>query len=176
MTFRFRKKGLPKRLKRILGGVPGLVAACNVHVGGDEWPAAKVVVFKDRKSMRNFHRHILPRYSGAEEIGPPKSLGTRCAGFVHKLLVGCYDEKAKRFVHDVADRRYFCVVGLVEGDLTAEIIAHEAVHVGFAWDYRTQGKSHLADPRNDEENVCYAAGIFLDQCLSFIKREGLRET
>ncbi|MCW1885521.1 hypothetical protein OKA04_12345 [Luteolibacter flavescens] len=73
------------------------------------------------------------------------------------------------------DRRYFCIVCLVEGNLTAEILSHEAMHVGFAFDYRTRGKGPYADPHNAEENVCYPAGIFLDQVLTFIKAEGLRE-
>jgi len=49
------------------------------------------------------------------------------------------------------------------------------VHVGFAWNWRTRGESPLSDPCNAEENVCYPAGIFVDQVLSFIKSEGLRE-
>jgi hypothetical protein len=73
------------------------------------------------------------------------------------------------------DRRYFCLVLLCEGDLTAEILSHEAVHVGFAWNHRANGMSCFTDKHNFEENICYPAGIFVDQVLSFINGEKLRE-
>lgn len=172
---RYRRRGLPKRLMRIRGGVPGLVAACNVEFA-EGYPAAKVAFFKNRKAMRSFYRNILPKYRGMDGI-KSDPLGTRCAGCVNKLAViwekTWPDESSSESVE--IDARYFCIVLLVEGDLTAEIIAHEAVHVGFAWNWRTRGESPLADADNAEENVCYPAGIFVDQVLSFIKREGLRE-
>lgn len=174
MKFTFRRKGLPKRLKRIPGGVPGLVAACNVHVADESFPAAKVGVFKDRKSMRHFYQKILPHYRGTA-FYRNADLGPKCAGFVNKLAIEDMDLDTLKPKAIEVDRRYFCFVGLVEGNLTAEILAHEAVHVGFAWDYRTQGKGPYEDRDNEEENVCYPAGIFLDQVLTFIKAEGLRE-
>ena len=164
---RFRKKGLPKRLRRIPGGVPGLVSACNVHVHG-ETPAAKVAVFKNRKSMRHFYAKILPRYMSDAGMSP-KTLERNASGGVCKLWT-----KDKRG-RDFFDRNHFCIVLLVEGFLTAEILCHEAVHVGFAWEAWTQGKSPFPNPENREENVCYPAGIFLDQVLTFIKAEKLRE-
>jgi len=170
----YRKKGLPKRLMRIPGGVPGLAAACNIHVDGrDEYPAAKVAIFRSRAAMRHFNWHILPRYRNWENrrnLG----LGKRCAGFVNKLGIQHYND-AGELVSIEVDRNYFCIVCLVEGNLTAEILSHEAVHVGFAWDYRMRGKGPFEDAHSAEENVCYPAGIFLNQVLSFIKREGLRE-
>jgi len=170
----FRKKGLPKRLKRIPGGVPGLVAACNVHVAGPEWPCAKVAVFRACKDMRRFYNHILPAYRGVPDVRLD-SLGRRCLGFVNKLAIERCDLDTGKVSHIEFDRRFFCFVGLVEGHLTAEILAHEGVHVGFAWDYRTRGKGPFNDSHNEEENVCYPAGIFVDQVFTFIKREKLRE-
>lgn len=169
----FRKKGLPKRLMRIPGGVPGLVAACNIHVGGPDDPAAKVAVFRNREAMRSFNWNILPRYRNA---GNRRNFGLskRCAGFVNKLGIQHYNTAGELDSIEV-DRNYFCIVCLVEGNLTAEILSHEAVHVGFAWDYRTRGKGPFEDPHGPEENVCYPAGIFVDQVLAFIKAEGLRE-
>lgn len=167
VTHRFRRKGLPKRLRRIPGGVPGLVSACNVHVHG-EVPAAKVAVFKDRKSMRGFYEKILPRYMSDSEM-IPKKLERQARGLVCKLWTKDNQDR------DFFDRNYFCIVLLVEGHLTAEILCHEAVHVGFAWDAWTQHKSPFPNSENPEENVCYPAGIFLDQVLRFIKDEKLRE-
>lgn len=172
VPFFFRRKGLPKRMKRLPGGVPGMRAACSINFG--DGPAAKVVFFKDRRSMSDFYRTILPRYRGAEGL-KIKPLGRRCMGFVNDLCVGYTDNDTGKLAAIETDRRYFCIVCLVEGDLTAEVLAHEAVHVGFAWDRRTKGISAFTDRHNPEENVCYPSGIFLDQVLTFIKREGLRE-
>lgn len=172
--FTFRRKGLPKRLMRLPGGVPGLVSACNVHLADDGYPAAKVAIFKDRASMRRFNESQLPRYRGTEGLIKEK-LGRRCAGFVNKLAVRRIDTETLEEGHAEVDRNYFCIVCLVEGNLTAEILSHEATHVGFAWDYRTRGNGPFADLHNPEENVCYPAGIFLNQVLTHIKREGLRE-
>lgn len=173
MKVRFRKRGLPKRLKRI-PGIRGLRAACEIHFEDDK-PVAKVAVFKDRASMRHFYHKILPQY---DEGGAGDRLCKKCAGVVCGLFtdIETLDEPTGLWIPSVSvDRRYFCLVLLCEGDLTAEIIAHEAGHVGFAWDRRTNGESCFTDKGNFEENICYPAGIFTDQVLSFIKEEKLRE-
>lgn len=169
--FTYRRKGLPARLRRI--GVEGLVSACNITIL-DDHPMAKVGFFENRLAMRRFYNGILPHYRGASEIAIDK-LGRRCCGFVNKLAVERWDLKNDCKGRAEVDRRYFCFVGLVIGHLTAEILAHEAVHVGFAWDYRHLGKGTFEDPHNPEENVCYPAGRWLDSVLSFIKHEKLRE-
>lgn len=177
MKFTYRKKGLPKSLRRIPGGVPGLVSACNIHFG-PEWPAAKVAFFENRKSMDHFWRKILPGYCS----GFPGGVRSRSYdGIVSKLQVDTLDQEhfersggELRLKESEVDRRYFCIVGLIVTKLTPEILAHEAVHVGFAWDYRHQGQGIYADPKNYEENVCYPAGIFFDQVTKFIEAEKLR--
>lgn len=168
--FTYRRRGLPKRLRRI--GVEGLVSACDIHII-DGHPAAKVAVFRNRTALRRFYRDVLPRYRGAESLFVD-SLGRQCLGVVNKLSVEILSMDSDEYRAEV-DRRYFCFVGLVEGFLSAEVLSHEAVHVGFAWDYRFQGKGVFQDPHNPEENVCYPAGRWLDSVLSFIKDEGLRE-
>lgn len=138
-------------------------------------PAAKVIVFKDRASMRHFYHKILPEF---DEGGAGDKLCKRVAGVVCGLFteVQTYRKQDDTWSLSVnVDKRYFCLVLLCEGDLTAEILAHEACHVGFAWNRRTAGKSCYTDPDNDEENVCYPAGIFLDHVLTVIKEEKLRE-
>ena len=171
--FVFRRKGLPKRLRRLPGGVPGLRSACNV-IFAEGYPMAKVAVFENRTAMRRFYREQLPHYRGVSDIVTDK-LCRRCAGFVNKLAVERWDFERDALGKAEVDRNYFCLVGLAEGFLTAEILAHEAVHVGFAFDYRTRGQGAFEDRHNPEENVCYPAGIFVDQVLTFIKQEGLRE-
>lgn len=172
MKVRYRKRGLPKRLKSI-PGVRGLRAACEVHFQEGK-PAAKVAVFKDRAAMRHFYHKILPQY---DEGGAGDRLCKRCAGVVCGLFTDIETQgKDGLWIPSVSvDRRYFCLVLLCEGDMTAEILSHEAVHVGFAWDRRTSGTSQYTDKDNHEENICYPAGIFVDQVLSFIKSENLRE-
>lgn len=172
-AFTFRRKGLPKRLMRLPGGVPGLVSACNIHLV-DGYPVAKVAFFRNRTAMRRFYKDQLPRYRGTEGM-IVDNLSRRCMGFVNKLNVGHIDTDTGDLAFAEVDRNYFCIVCLVEGDLTAEVLNHESVHVGFAWDYRTRGDSPLADRHNPEENVCYASGIFLNQVLTHIKEVGLRE-
>ena len=173
MKIRYRKRGLPKRLKSI-PGIKGLRAACEIHLEEGK-PAAKVAVFKDRSSMRHFYHKILPHY---DEGGAGDRLCKETAGVVCGLFtnVETFNKKSRQWIPSVrVDRRYFCLVLLCEGDMTAEILSHEAVHVGFAWDRRTCGQSRFTDSDNHEENICYPAGIFVDQVLSFIKGEKLRE-
>ena len=173
MKVRYRKRGLPKRLKSI-PGIRGLRAACEIHFEEGQ-PVAKVAVFKDRASMRHFYHKILPQY---DDGGAGDRLCKRCAAVVCGLFtdVETFDKKTGQWIPSVnVDRRYFCLVLLCEGDLTAEILSHEAVHVVFAWDRRTNGVSCFTDKHNHEENLCYPAGIFVDQVLSFIKSENLRE-
>lgn len=172
---KYRRKGIPKRLNRIPGGVPGLVTACDIIFAKDA-PRAKVAIFRNRAAMRQFYHKTLPRYRNA--VGISDRIDGRCSGLVSKLeiLSEKYDASGNTVEECIErDRRYFCIVLLAERYLTAEILAHEAVHVGFAWDRRTAGESKYSDPDNAEENVCYPAGIFLNEVLSFIKSEGLRE-
>lgn len=159
-------------MHRIPGGVPGLVSACDIAFENGK-PAAKVVFFESRKALRVFYNTILPAYRGCEQI-TISPLHRRCAGFVHRLSVTWTHHDGSDPVEEV-DRRYFCIVGLICGKLTAEILSHEAMHVGFSWDFRTRGQSQFTDPHNFEENCCYVAGKFVDRVITFIKAEGLRE-
>lgn len=175
--FKLRKKGLPKRLHRIPNGVPGLVSTCDIRVGTlkRNGQTAKVAFFKDKASMKHFYDNILPYYRGINEHTKAcRKLSRRAAGLVNKLAIVYTSSDGKRS-YDEVDRNYFCLVCLVEGFLTAEILCHEAVHVGFAWDHRFQEDSEFRDRNNQEENVCYPAGVFLDQTLRHIKSAGLRE-
>lgn len=176
-TFKFRPRGLPKFLSRIKGGIPGYRSGCAIDIIVGH-PAAKVMVFKDNKSMRNFHQNILSRYIDGQKIPKAERLNRRTQGCVMKLLdeTITHDEATDTYHHECrCDRNYFCLVMLVEGHLNAEVLCHEACHVGFAWDFRTDGKSKFSKMGNAEENICYPAGIFLDNVLSFIKDEKLRE-
>lgn len=171
---KYRKKGLPKRLKRI-SGIRGLSVAFDLFFDKPDGPLAKVAVFRDRESMRHFYHEILPQYNDG---GAGDKLCRRTAAVVCGLFtdVESFDKRTEDWVRTrYVDKRYFCLVLLCEGDISAEILAHEAVHVGFAWDRRTRGESVFTDKDNYEENICYPAGLFVDHALAAIKELGLRE-
>jgi hypothetical protein len=167
--FKFRKKGLPKRIGRV---TPLVLTACDINLGVEDGPLAKVCFFRNKKDLRDFYANVFPNYVGE---GFSDRLCRRTRAVVSKMSVEKVSLETLEIEWSEVDRRYFCFVGLVLGHLTAEVLCHEAVHVGFAWDYRTQGKSKFSFEKNEEENVCYPAGIFVDQVLTFIKAEGLRE-
>jgi hypothetical protein len=171
-THRIRRKGLPKRFSRIAGGIDGLSAEWDIKIGPDA-PAAKVLVFRTRTHMRKFYRDVLPAYSGKAD-NPEVALGKRTLGCVCTLVVTHMrpDDPEDVFTDEI-DQNYFCLVLLAEGFLTPEVLCHEAVHVGFAWDRRTRGESFLSDPHDGEENVCYPAGRFYAAVREQIAQEGL---
>lgn len=56
------------------------------------------------------------------------------------------------------DPRYFCVIGLVRGHLSMEIISHEAVHAGCAYAKRGARAPWHDALGFDEEHIAYPAG------------------
>ena len=171
--FTYNKSRIPKRIK-----AEGVVAQKDLTIGAEGDPKAKLLVFKNRTLMRKFYKSVLPALRGGGEEYQNAGLGARCLGFVNQMRVDCYrvpEEGDLEWTRSEVDRRYFCLVGLVEGHLTAEVITHEAVHVGFAWDIRTRGSGPFEDPHNPEENVCYLAGRFVNEVLTVIKEHKLRE-
>lgn len=75
-----------------------------------------------------------------------------------------------------ADPRYFCVIGLVKGFLSMEIICHEAVHAGLAY-----AKRHRRAPWDEhirhfeEEALCYPSGKIAAAINRAIFKAGLYE-
>jgi hypothetical protein len=114
---------------------------------------AKLLVFKDRKSLRKFWKGI-----------SHGSLGVTCQGAVNGLYreviqIQPRGSKKPDTVHLEVDPRYFCVIGLVRGFLSMEIISHEAVHAGFAFAKRISGAPWSARAQDfDEEAVAYPSG------------------
>lgn len=158
---RFRKQGLFRRIRRY-PFAKGIIGAWDISVDGG--PAAKTIIFESRVAMRRFYDNLRPLGIG---ICPRTGLGRRCCGFVNAMRSTGPDEV-------VVDRRYFCVVGLVQGLLTQEYLTHEACHVGFAHALRHGEVSAFHDPRNTEENVCYPAGRWAEQVMIVIENEGIR--
>jgi hypothetical protein len=120
---------------------------------------AKLMVFKNRSSLKASWKRI---------SNQPLSRG--CCGVVNPLSTYVEDYSAGRLRHRIeGDPGYFCVIGLVHGFLTMEIICHESVHAGFCFAKRRL-RSHWDDRAEefDEEAVCYPAGKIarlINKCL-----------
>lgn len=116
----------------------------NVRVVPGSALIAKVMLFERPKDLREFWR----RRTGFD-------ISSKCLGAVSAL--------SRERVHPghvlEVDRRFFCMIGLTAGNLSMEIISHEAVHAGFAF-ARRRARAPWSDEslRLDEEAVAYPAG------------------
>lgn len=91
------------------------------------------------------------------------------------IFFGKKSKKAERHWIE-ADPRYFCVIGLVKGFLSMEIICHEAVHAGLAYakrHKRTPWDEHIAN--FEEEALCYPSGKIAAEINRAIHDAGLYE-
>lgn len=125
----------------------------------------KLMVFSSRRDLRKFWAAITPF-----------KLGRQCMGVVNQLSchVLTYDRKGNERQHIEADPRYFCVIGLVKGFLSMEIISHESVHAGFAYAKRIKKTPWDQDALGfDEETVCYPAGAIAAAINRAIDKAGL---
>lgn len=125
--------------------------------------SAKVLIFRSCSAMRRFWRDALA-------LG---ELGKDCRGAVNAL-----SSQGERLINGEwkvcrvhADERYFCVVGLVRGYLTPEIICHEAVHAGFCYAKRVARTPFAAALEFDEERVAYPAGIIAAGINDWLRKE-----
>ena len=129
---------------------------------------AKVLVFDHTKNLRHFWNECLGR----------GDLGKTCRGAVNSLIheVQFFPGKGEKPRPPVleADPNYFCVMGLVRGYLTTEIIAHESVHAGFAYAKRIKRTPWDQESKDMcEESVCYPAGRIAGAITSLLKKKGL---
>lgn len=111
----------------------------------------KLLVFKNTRDLRYFWAHGL----GLTD------LGRFCRGAVNSMaceVVKFYKDGSESSPVLEVDRRYFAVMGLVQTHLTMEIVCHEAVHAGFAYERRQKRKFWPGQEELDEEGVCYPVG------------------
>lgn len=131
----------------------GLLLNADICPGASRLKA-KLLVFNNRRNLRNFWRKGL----GRSDIG-------KCRGAVTELRWTVHNFKGKAETrYTEVDPRYFCVIGLVKGFLTMNIICHEAVHAGMAFSRRIKKTdwSNEVD-RMPEEAICYPAGIIAQE-------------
>lgn len=145
----------------------GLVAEADITPHGRGRLAAKLLVFDVPRSLARFWKK-----------GLGHSLGRGCKGAVNALsrTVTRFDKDGKpEWKRYEGDPRYFCIIGLCVGWLSMEIIAHESVHAGFAYEKRV--KRNLFGPACDfdEERVAYPAGAIAAAINRFLHAKGLYE-
>lgn len=135
--------------------------------------ACKTIIFRTRKGMRRFQKKLC-------ELGIDGGglIGKSALGFVCKLMtmVVKVNEDGSETTHYEVDPKYFALCCLVEGYLNQDIVPHESMHVGFAYDFRKAARNKYFDPEEDisEERVCYPSGVYNRMLMRVISREGIR--
>lgn len=123
----------------------GLVAETEVRVSRYARLAAKVLLFRSPRHLRQFWRRAV-----ANDIGS-------AVGAVNQLATEVSDGNG-RILYLECDRRYFCVIGLAGGHCGMEIVTHESVHAGYAYEKRMLRNPFASISELDEERVAYPAG------------------
>lgn len=128
---------------------------------------AKLMVFRNRHELRSFWAAISDFRLGRTCMGAVNGMG-------EEHLRVAKDGSETRWLE--CDPRYFCVIGLVKGFLSMEIICHEAVHAGFAYARRVKTHRWRDEALQlDEEAVCYPSGAIAAAINRALYRAGLFE-
>jgi hypothetical protein len=150
-----RIRPVKKPLPRVWAKNPaaaGFILEADIGVGHGKLKA-KLIVFKNRGCLRAFWRGLYNNCGG--------ELGYRCLGAVSGLYceVLSFKKGVEQKPYLKVDPRYFCVIGLIIGKLSMEVISHEAVHAAFAYVKRkSRSPWDVHAKRHDEEAVAYPAG------------------
>lgn len=146
-----------------------ILAETDIAIRGHDSPRAigrlraKLLVFKTRRDMYGFIKQAL----GSNGLG--------ALGFVSQLVEERLTFKGGRASTTLMiDPRYFCVICLVQGYLTMEIITHEACHAGI---YFSQRSRHQWPNQKDapSEAICYPTGRIASAINRFLHDRGLYE-
>jgi hypothetical protein len=163
MKLVWSKRPLPTCFRRHVD-TGGLLAEADIYPHPRGRLAAKLLVFDKPTNLRRFWRKVV----GSD-------VGRECRGCVNALAqtreaVGVKNPKPPVLV---GDPRYFCVIGLVRGWLSMEVISHEAVHAGYCYEKRVRRNLFGAIGDFDEERVAYPAGRIAGAMNEFLARKGL---
>lgn len=115
----------------------------------------KLLIFRNSRDLCLFWKRAL-----GEDIGSAQMQGyvTRGAVSARAYELLSFRDGKESALQLKADPRYFAVMGLLKTHLSMEIITHESVHAGIAYEKRHR-KDFWVDVGNlDEENICYPAG------------------
>ena len=157
------------RIPRLFPSHPGLMAQGQFKLHPRS-PWAKVVVFSTPRHLQKFWvsapHHLLP-------------LGDSCVGAVSDLTCQVHNATTGEDRWEI-DERHFCLIGLTKAHLGMEVITHECVHVGHAFDRRVglepPGKRRTPWDaqvvRFPEEGFAYPAGIAGRKLVNFLSERG----
>lgn len=129
----------------------GIIAQCDVRPTPYGRVFAKVLMFKSLRCLRDFWR---------KRLGVSIARSQACVNQLSSWTVfldGTGTVRARKIRS--FDRRYFCVMGFALRHLDMEIICHECVHAGFAYEKRVKRRPWAEVGELDEERVAYPAGI-----------------
>jgi hypothetical protein len=156
-------------LPRNWSGLPGAGCAllrADVQVTRASRLRMKLLLFRSQGDLAGFWRRAL----GSQ------SVGRCCRGAVHylqyeKRKIDRRGRETQRRM--VVDPVYFCVMGLVEGNLGMEVITHESVHAAFAYYRRVRRRVDWPDADAlEDENICYPAGRIAKRVVWILRKAG----
>lgn len=155
------KRGLPRTWANH-PNAKGLIAETDIAVTGGARLRAKALLFKTPRDLRRFW----PKALGLTELG-------KAVGAVHSLMSQVESFGPKGYCVSIeADPRYFCVIGLVTGYCNVEVLAHEAVHAGYAYEKRVKRSPFAGIHDLDEERVAYPVGRIASSLATWLKGIG----
>lgn len=163
MKFIPNKRGLPHSFT---GGriADGIVAEADICPHRRGRIAAKLLVFRNRTTLHRFWKRISDTPLGRGCLGAVNALGHTRTKF------GKGDAETTT-LH--GDPRYFCLIGLCLGHLSAEVICHEAVHAGYCYEKRVRRNLWGDVGDFDEERIAYPTGAIAAAIHCFLDKRGL---
>lgn len=158
-----KKKALPRHWGRLPGADRALVIT-DVSVTRHSRLRMKLLVFRSNRDLCRFWRLTMKSRLCRNTKGVVSSLTERVISFKGE------EERHRMEV----DPRYFAVMALINGYLTAEHITHESVHAGIAYNLRTRGVFDWPGAEDmEEENVAYPIGRIARYVADACRRAGL---
>lgn len=164
MRIRHSKSPIPRRFSDHPAG-GAILAEADIGLSKHARLRCKLLVFKTPTALRRFWRDALGR----------GELGRGCAGCVSALAcqITSFRNGIESAPYVEADPRYFCVIGLTQGNLSMEVISHESTHAGFAHAKRHKGDFWTDASEMGEESICYPAGRIAAAINRFLNKHGL---
>lgn len=168
MKVRHSKQSIPRNWERFSKRF-GILGEIDIKVRHTSRLWMKTLMFKSIRGMSDFWKEILGH----------GGLGTNCRGCVNGLAMEHvkFHKGGGETRTMLVDRRYFCIMGLIVGHTSIEVVTHESVHAAFNYAKRVNKRDlwHGAVDL-DEENVCYPAGRIATTLADWCLRHGYDKT
>ena len=161
----------PKLMRHDFAAHPamaGLLAEFDVRPHPRGRLHAKVLIFGTSRQLAHFYRHgmgIRTRFRGGADgvRGAVVQTGIECASRPPDPPSSLW----------VADRRYFCIIGLTRNGIGAEVVTHEAVHAAQCYVRRVKMNTYGPDGNPEPERIAYPAGRIAGGIVRHLLRLGL---